>query len=294
MPLPDLNSLPSDFIDHLLLITQAIAHSKPGSSGAAHSEGQANGQKQDDEKSEESNARETGPVSLPLPRFNTEQRDERTQQIEANLSALVERLWRAEDHLGSIAQEQKRAQEGTHAGEEVDRRAFPYPLSQAHPQSSSYPLSYPLGFDQTGPVLLTPAKHGETESAEGAVGAFERYSDESGLSAQEELRLLKAQVQDIARVCKVSGGDDTELVRQHAERVYMLVLGCCVWRPVAAHYGARPGPRHGRAQRHHQPDGRSSVQFRCRGDPCVIRSRNARKTGRPSRSRGSRRPLEGA
>lgn len=36
-----------------------------------------------------------------------------------------------------------------------------------------------------------------------AFGAFERYSDESGLSAQEELRLLKAQVQDIARVCKV-------------------------------------------------------------------------------------------
>lgn len=38
-----------------------------------------------------------------------------------------------------------------------------------------------------------------------AFGAFERYSDESGLSAQEELRLLKAQVQDIARVCKVRG-----------------------------------------------------------------------------------------
>lgn len=79
---------------------------------------------------------------------------------------------------------------------------FPYPLSHAHPQSTKYPLSYPLGMGRDGPVLLTPAaREGGSESA---VGAFEKYSDESGLSAQEELRLLKAQVQDIARVCKVS------------------------------------------------------------------------------------------
>ncbi|KAN0064437.1 histidine kinase osmosensor [Thecaphora frezii] len=38
-----------------------------------------------------------------------------------------------------------------------------------------------------------------------------RYNDESGLSAQEELRLLKAQVQDIVHVCKaVAFGDLTQ------------------------------------------------------------------------------------
>ncbi|CEH17888.1 probable nik-1 protein (os-1p protein) [Ceraceosorus bombacis] len=84
---------------------------------------------------------------------------------------------------------------------------FPYPLSGAHPQSSTYPLSYPLGMGRDGPVLLTPAR-GTADAPENAVGAFEKYSDESGLSAQEELRLLKAQVQDIARVCKaVAFGD---------------------------------------------------------------------------------------
>ncbi|CAD6887732.1 unnamed protein product [Tilletia controversa] len=173
---------------------------------------------------------------------------------------------------------------------------FPYPLSHVPPQSSSYPLSYPLGVGADGgPVLLaaprrsgsvyagssagssvgggaqgasgepgldgsalvasssssssssggledgvahlslkqhaasgTPAPaasassilaepgsvvddfdEDEVSSAHAALGAFERYStDESGLSAQEELRLLKAQVQDIARVCKaVAFGD---------------------------------------------------------------------------------------
>ena len=90
---------------------------------------------------------------------------------------------------------------------------FPYPVSHAPPQSSTYPLSYPLGMSQDGtPILLAAAGTGPDGqsgmSPEAAVGAFERYSDESGLSAQEELRLLKAQVQDIARVCKaVAFGD---------------------------------------------------------------------------------------
>ncbi|CAO1614287.1 unnamed protein product [Parajaminaea phylloscopi] len=84
---------------------------------------------------------------------------------------------------------------------------FPYPLSQSHPQSSTFPLSYPLGMGSDGPVLLA-SSGASSADPESAVGAFERYSDESGLSAQEELRLLKAQVQDIARVCKaVAFGD---------------------------------------------------------------------------------------
>lgn len=63
-----------------------------------------------------------------------------------------------------------------------------------------------MGMGRDGPVLLASGRSGA--DPEEAVGAFERYSDESGLSAQDELRLLKAQVQDIARVCKaVAFGD---------------------------------------------------------------------------------------
>jgi len=225
-----------------------------------------------------------GVVSIPLPRFHFDGGDSRTQEIEANIGRLVERLWRAEDKLESIALASRRGSTTTDSGDSVGTakeegvmsnsrsnskrnsvdvevqtatssiagltspssannpsnlmsplssdsakeinssssteatdnssvnsndktplsffRNFPYPLSHAHPQSSTYPLSYPLGMGSDGPVLLTSG--GDGTGPEGAVGAFERYSDESGLSAQEELRLLKAQVQDIARVCKVS------------------------------------------------------------------------------------------
>lgn len=196
-PLPDFDSLPSNFIDHLLLVTQAIVDTKAASHSAQNGDANINGSadvdtldfKQAETDAEEKNE---GNLTFPLPMCSSSEADERTRQIEANLHTLVERLWRSEDQLAKA--------------EDHDKKAFPYPLSQAHPQSSSYPLSYPLGFDNSGPVLLTPARQGKEEiesSPEGAVGAFERYSDESGLSAQEELRLLKAQVQDIARVCKV-------------------------------------------------------------------------------------------
>lgn len=211
-PLPDFNNLPTDFIDHLLLITSAIVNSSTRSPSVhptdAKSNGSAAGQVDDYEKAnikENGGKQEEGSLSLPLPHFHYSEGDERTQKIEANINALVQRLWKSEDQLEAT---KRLTTEGVLSGEEADKKMFPYPLSQAHPQSSSYPLSYPLGFDNSGPVLLTPATHGEKESPEGAVGAFERYSDESGLSAQEELRLLKAQVQDIARVCKaVAFGD---------------------------------------------------------------------------------------
>ncbi|KAK0548889.1 histidine kinase osmosensor [Tilletia horrida] len=292
-------------------------------------------------------------VSLPLPRFHFEKGDDRTQLIERNLGRLVERLWYAEDQLASMYAEREATTTAllngdveSVVGAAADRRAstvpnsrstskmgggtgvaaggkrslnytFPYPLSHVPPQSSSYPLSYPLGVGADGgPVLLAAPRrsgsiyagssagsstgggpgngapsstnatagsgmvggqsgsggdqgseragmssssssassdeqrdeahkaaahavaldqlHGrspgslsrdsggifeggiseefdedEVSYAHAALGAFERYStDESGLSAQEELRLLKAQVQDIARVCKaVAFGD---------------------------------------------------------------------------------------
>lgn len=234
--LPEPDQWPKDFIDHLLLLTQAIVDAKQptlvpqqqfqsqtsfAGNGSANNNGQAshssNGTVLNSISSKiaalgsvpeptplESDTKENGHslLSLPLPRFHFENGDKRAEQIEANIGKLVERLWSAEDQLALVKQQTSR----------TDKRAtLPYPVSQAHPQSSSYPLSYPLGFDSSGPVLLTPATPDEgeaTETPEGAMGAFERYSDESGLSAQEELRLLKAQVQDIARVCKaVAFGD---------------------------------------------------------------------------------------
>ncbi|UZJ55191.1 hypothetical protein CBS101457_004511 [Exobasidium rhododendri] len=206
-PLPDFTNLPTDFVDHLLLITQAIAGSRQATTSTQHSTSTVNGLGGIEEAKNGliAKGKEEGSLSLPLPRFRSSTIDERTQQIEANIGALVERLWKAE----ALLEEKKGSSHGdAQAGEANEKKAFPYPVSQAHPLSSSYPLSYPLGFDQTGPVLLTPAKKSERESQDGAVGAFERYNDESGLSAQEELRLLKAQVQDIARVCKaVAFGD---------------------------------------------------------------------------------------
>lgn len=165
-----------------------------------------------------------GTVTLPLPRYHFDGGDEKTQKIEANIGRLVERLWQAEDQLEMIHQQQRKERRSNGDAEtplsptgsdtlSYSRNKFPYPLSHAHPQSSTYPLSVPLGMGRDGPVLLMPADGsgaagGANAGAEGAVGAFERYDDESGLSAQDELNLLKAQVQDIARVCKaVAFGD---------------------------------------------------------------------------------------
>lgn len=53
-----------------------------------------------------------------------------------------------------------------------------------------------------GPMILTPEQ--PDAGPESVIRAIERNAEETGLSAEEELRLLKAQVQDIARVCKVS------------------------------------------------------------------------------------------
>jgi osomolarity two-component system, sensor histidine kinase NIK1 len=235
--LPEEDQWPKDFVDHLLLLTQAIVDAKQptiiaqqqqqsqtqtsfankGNTSNGQASHSSNGNTLNSITSKiaalgtvpeptplESETKENGHsvLNLPLPRFNFEKGDKRAELIEANIGKLVERLWSAEDQLALVKQQTSR----------TDKRAtLPYPVSQAHPQSSSYPLSYPLGFDSSGPVLLTPATPDEgeaTETPEGAMGAFERYSDESGLSAQEELRLLKAQVQDIARVCKaVAFGD---------------------------------------------------------------------------------------
>lgn len=229
-PLPEAGQLPRNFLDHLLLITEALVNSQPPSRPATngtsaddhHSTSAIHEDAENDRNIVPSNATASAEgsasssvVTLPLPRFKFEGGDERTEEIESNISKLVERLWRAEDQLAAINTQQQSKQQhdkpkspsspdastSDGSGRRSSFANFPYPLSHAHPQSSTYPLSYPLGMGRDGPVLLTSGD--PSADPESAVGAFERYSDESGLSAQEELRLLKAQVQDIARVCKV-------------------------------------------------------------------------------------------
>lgn len=241
-PLPDIGDLPSNFVDHLLLITQSLVNSKPPPSVVWQDADGGSWKQNRRQRTESTNVEHAtssvisepipengtldedgGTVTLPLPRFHYDGGDEKTQKIEANIGRLVERLWRAEDELERIHQQQRKERRSSTldngdseapispTGSDTmsfSRSKFPYPLSHAHPQSSTYPLSYPLGMGRDGPVLLTPAggsgaAGGANAGAEGAVGAFERYDDESGLSAQDELNLLKAQVQDIARVCKV-------------------------------------------------------------------------------------------
>ncbi len=233
-PLPDLASLPSDFLDHLLLITQTLVNSKPPpavlramsrdptrkTENGAHSH--FNGHDLADDVAsidlDEPNNTLDGTVSLPLPHFTSAHSDERTRAIEENIGRLAARLWQAEDHLEVVARSQEivrtpGAEEDSAQQSPKDPRnlffgkPFPYPLSHAQPQSSNYPLSYPLGMGLNGPVLLG----GQVSRTDDPIASFERYNDESGLSAQEELRLLKAQVQDIARVCKaVAFGDLTQ------------------------------------------------------------------------------------
>lgn len=243
-PLPhDAALMPGNFIDHLYLITGSILKTTPPKSLQSAYGSPLNGHEAAGSSSDGSSSSSASSiVTLPLPRYHFEGGNEKTAEIEANIGTLVERLWRAENQLEMIAQSHpnaltnkgpaessaprpipSRGQEGGAKRESDEYEApagvaatsanserrssfakFPYPISQDHPQSSSFPLSYPLGMGSDGPVLLASS----TADPESAVGAFERYSDESGLSAQDELRLLKAQVQDIARVCKaVAFGD---------------------------------------------------------------------------------------
>lgn len=244
---------PADFVEHLLRLTAALVDARPAetprkSNGIAEQLGALSIRPGGEEAKEDAApAEEDGdaapsaelyPLALPLPTFAapTADDEQRTQAIEAHIATLVARLWAAEDELASrdaaaaassASGSQSKPRAASDDESPSDTRAggapyslpnFPYPLSHAHPQSSTYPLSYPLGMSRHGPVLLTPSpsnapaappRDGELageDEAKGALGAFERYidNDESGLSAQEELRLLKAQVQDIARVCKVS------------------------------------------------------------------------------------------
>jgi len=63
---------------------------------------------------------------------------------------------------------------------------------------------------------------------------------ESGMSAVEELKLLKAQVQDVARVCKVRASEERY-------SVYLFWIGRRTWRPLSEDHCPCPGERYGPA-----------------------------------------------
>ncbi len=70
-------------------------------------------------------------------------------------------------------------------------------------------------------------KHGTTDSSPGIIppGPLTTAAFESGMSAVEELRLLKAQVQDVARVCNaVARGDLSQKITVPVQGVVMVQL----------------------------------------------------------------------
>lgn len=82
---------------------------------------------------------------------------------------------------------------------------------------------------------------------------------ESGMSAEKELELLKAQVQDIARVCKVG---------RHCA-CFNLTPGRRDWRPYAKDCRARQGPGYDGTQGYYQLYGRQAQDIRYRSGTCL-------------------------
>lgn len=144
--------------------------------------------------------------------------------------------------------------------------AFPSPSS--HPLQVS--LSTPSGqLSAMRPLSSSSIPHNIITTSNGAsvliggpgaAGWNVRGSvGESGMSAEKELELLKAQVQDIARVCKVSVTNVTTLCNSPVPP------GCSDRRPDAEDHCPRRGPDHDRAERHHQLYGGPAQDLCCRG-----------------------------
>ncbi|PKI84485.1 histidine kinase [Malassezia vespertilionis] len=191
-------------------------------------------------------------VDFPLAPFPEHERGVKLNLIQTLIQTMAHKLWDMEDH----DMEQKT---GAHRGSRIaERRSLPYPLSQAHPLSSEYPLSFPMGMENNEPVILSyrkssraprnitgytfsPPLHAGMQSFSGfssnqpspypqtsevdPMEMLERFNEQSGLSAEEELHLLKAQVQDIARVCKaVALGDLTQHIMVPVQGPVMVEL----------------------------------------------------------------------
>jgi len=67
---------------------------------------------------------------------------------------------------------------------------------------------------------------------------------EGGLSAVEELKMLKEQVQEVARVCRVRNPLDDENAILILTRI--LLLGCRRWRPHTEDHHRRRERNHGK------------------------------------------------
>jgi hypothetical protein len=164
------DGLSDPFLSHLLSLLQAVnapPHVVPSST------------------SEPSSHQQHTALSKPsLPSYDGSDASPTTQAIQAEVAALASRLWNAEAAVQVLT---STIQQSQHAPGDAS-------FSSDTPSTSlSIPTSHVLQSSVSSPAAAAAAGAGTTPN-----GTFE-----PGLSAQEELRLLRDQVKDVARVCKV-------------------------------------------------------------------------------------------
>jgi hypothetical protein len=156
--------------------------------------------------------------------------------------------------------------------------------SGAFPSAGSHPLSMSLSTPATQlssyrsmnpnmslmphSILTTPSGASVLTGGPGAASWGTSRIGESGMTAEKELELLKAQVQDIARVCKVS------LLSCIPYNGLMNGSGRRYWRLDAKDHCSRRGSGYDRIEGYHQLHGRPTQDLCSRGRAGITRSRN--------------------
>ena len=98
-------------------------------------------------------------VPLPLPRVEVPNaaRQSQMHHIQSQIETLLQRSWQSDINSppSGVPSRRKTSPLLSPTSRQHNRKSLPYPLSTAQPQSSAYPLSYPMGMGDNGPVLLT-------------------------------------------------------------------------------------------------------------------------------------------
>jgi len=154
------------------------------------------------------------------------------EAIERGIIALGQRTWNAERHPPNIHSQQAAAMPTPAWTPPVPEHSSAMcptctrPLDSTFQSLSSHPLNASLSTPPTQPSGARPINSNPHSNATTSNGASAHNGDsgtaswgvrgsigESGMTAEKELELLKAQVQDIARVCKaVATGDLTQKI----------------------------------------------------------------------------------
>ena len=175
-----------------------------------------------------------------LPRYEGP-RDLQTDAIERSLARIVHRLRLAEEKLGAVHPWTPRRDFGYNPESDDDDYLNP-PSSQdliADPVDVAPKVSQPKDFGSPraprpmrvsleGLQHISRLGHGTAPDGSALIvppAALSVAAVESGMSAVEELRLLKAQVSDVARVCKaVTDGDLTQKITVPVQGPLMVQL----------------------------------------------------------------------